>query len=79
MPNEQTNTAQDLPRYIRFHDLKSAGIVANWQTLRRLTKDHGFPVGLLLSPNIRAWDIAEVQSWIAKRPTARKVVPRRKR
>ena len=35
---------------------------------------YGFPSGVLLSPNVRAWDKAEVERWLANRPTERKIV-----
>jgi hypothetical protein len=50
--NENTG----LPHYVRFRDLRAAGIVDNWQQLFRLIEDYGFPSGQLLSPNVRAWD-----------------------
>jgi hypothetical protein len=71
--------AVSLPKYVRFRDLQEAGICDNWETLSRLIEDYGFPVGVRLSPNIRAFPIKEVQGWLAKRPTARKDVPRRKK
>jgi hypothetical protein len=78
MSDQQTTPR--LPHYVRFRDLRTAGVVENWETLGRLIEDYGFPAGVLLSPNIRAWDVKDVQDWLAKRPTARKIVPvRRKR
>ena len=41
---------------------------------RRLTisiRDHGFPPSRLLSPRIRAWDLAEVEAWIDRRPVGK--------
>jgi predicted DNA-binding transcriptional regulator AlpA len=67
-----------LPQFVRFRDLRTSGICDNWQQLFRLIEDHGFPAGRLISPNCRAWTVDEVTSWIASRPTERKVVkPRR--
>jgi hypothetical protein len=63
-----------LPQFVRFRDLRSSGIVDNWQQLFRLIEDHNFPAGRLISPNARAWTVDEVTSWIASRPTERKKV-----
>ena len=64
-----------LPVYIRMRHLREAGIVGNWQQLGRLIEHYGFPAGVLLSPNVRAWDKAEVERWLANRPVERKVIP----
>jgi hypothetical protein len=72
--NENTG----LPHYVRFRDLRAAGIVDNWQQLFRLIEDYGFPPGQLLSPNVRAWNRDEVRKWLDARPVERKVIaPRR--
>jgi hypothetical protein len=67
-----------LPRYVRFRDLRQAGICDNWEQLSNMIEDYGFPPGILLSPNVRAWDIEDVQHWLANRPTERKKVAPRK-
>src|SRR5262249_35091938 len=66
---------QVLPHFVRYHDLVAAGIVRNWPTLLRLIEAEGFPAGVLLGPNTRAWKAADVERWLATRPTARKAVP----
>ncbi len=53
--------------FLRFPDLKARGIVNNWMTLRRWIEREGFPAGVKLGPNTRAWDAAEVETWIASR------------
>ena len=58
----------DMQRYYRFSDLKAAGIVRNRMTLSRWIKLHGFPAGVLLGPNTRAWRADEVEQWLAGRP-----------
>jgi predicted DNA-binding transcriptional regulator AlpA len=75
--NENTG----LPHYVRFRDLRAAGIVDSWQQLFRLIEDYGFPSGQLLSPNVRAWDRDAVRQWLASRPSERKIVnpPRKQR
>jgi predicted DNA-binding transcriptional regulator AlpA len=69
--------ARRLPVYVRFRDIKTAGIAKNWPTLTRLIEEEGFPRGVMLSPNIRAWKLAEVEQWLASRPVERKPVPTR--
>jgi predicted DNA-binding transcriptional regulator AlpA len=56
--------------YLRFKDLQVRGIVVNWQTLKRWIRDQGFPPGVLLGPNTRAWPETEVNEWLANRPAA---------
>ena len=68
--------ARRLPVFVRYRDLKAAGLVANWPTLLRMIDEEGFPEGRLLSPNVRAWMLDEVERWLETRPTARKVIPR---
>ena len=57
----------DMQKYYRFSDLKAAGIVRNRMTLSRWIKLHGFPAGVLLGPNTRAWRADEVERWLAER------------
>jgi predicted DNA-binding transcriptional regulator AlpA len=59
------------PHYYRFKNLVALGIVANRMTLWRWQRDHGFPVGVPLGPNTRAWLKAEVDQWLAARAAAR--------
>jgi hypothetical protein len=67
-----------LPTLVRFSDLKAAGITDNWPHLMRLIDQCGFPSGILLSRNIRAWDATLVRQWLASRPSERKLIaPRR--
>lgn len=61
-----------MTRLLRFADLKERGVVSNWVTLRRWIDREGFPPGLLLGPNSRAWSDAEISSWLASRPCAGK-------
>jgi predicted DNA-binding transcriptional regulator AlpA len=57
--------------YLRFSDLLARGILKNRATLGNWIK-HGFPRGTLLGPNTRAWTEAEVDAYLAARPTAPK-------
>lgn len=54
-------------RYYRYPDLVKVGIVNNRTTLSRWIKDHGFPAGVMLGPNTRAWPVDEVDAWLEKR------------
>jgi predicted DNA-binding transcriptional regulator AlpA len=65
---------QALPIFIRYADLCAAGIISNWTTLRRLIDDEGFPSGVMIGPNTRAWRLDEVEAWLAGRPIARKPI-----
>lgn len=66
-----------MTRLLRFRDLKERQIVLSWPQLRRMVRDYGFPAGLLLGPNTRAWPEEEVEQWLACRPTAPKPDPRK--
>ena len=59
--------------YWRFKDLKRRGIVRNRMTLSRWIRRHGFPQGILLGPNTRAWAQADVVAWLERRPTSESV------
>jgi hypothetical protein len=66
--------APPLPTYVRYHDLRAAGIVSNWPQLYNLVDDYGFPEGVMLSPNTRAWRVEDIEHWLASRPVERKKV-----
>lgn len=55
--------------YLKFRDLKARGLVNNWVTLKNRIAKFGFPPGRLIGPNTRAWTEAEIEAWIASRPT----------
>ena len=59
-----------MKRYVRFSDLKAAGIVDNWVTLNERVRRDGFPPGIKLGPNTRAWAVEDVEAWLAARPLA---------
>ena len=59
-------------KLIRYPDLVAKGVVKSRMTLKRLIDDRGFPPGVLITPNARAWDEAEVDEWVKRRPAARK-------
>ena len=68
------DAGQGLRRFVRFADLVAAGIVGNWVTLNRLIDVEGFPPGILLGRNTRAWSLDAVHAWLDSRPTVRKPV-----
>jgi predicted DNA-binding transcriptional regulator AlpA len=61
------NAMNSPSRLIRFRDLKARGIVMNWPTLKRLIDREGFPPGLRLSVQTRAWREDEVERWLETR------------
>jgi hypothetical protein len=63
-----------LPYFVRFRNLREAGIVDSWEQLSQLIGRYGFPSGTLLSPNVRVWDVDDIRQWLASRPTERKVI-----
>jgi predicted DNA-binding transcriptional regulator AlpA len=66
------------PVFVRFKDLVAANIATSWPQLSRMIIAEGFPTGVMLARNTRAWRLDEVEAWLAARPRARKVVnPRR--
>jgi predicted DNA-binding transcriptional regulator AlpA len=56
---------------LRFGDLKARRIVSNYPTLKRWQEREGFPRGFLLGPNTRVWREAEIEAWLAARPSER--------
>ena len=53
--------------FSRFADLKARGIVTNRPQLNRMISEYGFPAGVMLTPNARAWDNDEISAWLSKR------------
>jgi predicted DNA-binding transcriptional regulator AlpA len=66
-----------LPSYLRYPDLVAANIVTSWMGVSRLIDTEGFPPGVLLSANTRAWRRDEVEAWLASRPSGKKPIPGR--
>jgi predicted DNA-binding transcriptional regulator AlpA len=54
---------------LRFKDLRRLGVVSSWPQLRYMQENYGFPTGLLLGANSRAWRASEVTQWLGSRPT----------
>jgi hypothetical protein len=68
--DEDDEDGGPLPQYVRFADLNAAGIVDNRTQLKRIVEVEGFPPGVMLSPNTRAWLVSDVRAWLATRPAA---------
>ncbi len=77
MHNINNEPATGLTKLVRFKDLKAAGIVNNWVTLRHYIADCGFPPGIRISYNVRAWPLSQIENWLAIRSAdTTKIVPR---
>jgi hypothetical protein len=62
--------SDELDVWLSFEDLKRAGIVPSWQTLRNWQRDVGFPLGKLLGPHTRRWSKRrDIEPWLESRPT----------
>jgi predicted DNA-binding transcriptional regulator AlpA len=59
--------------FYRFRELKAMGIVGSWPTLLRWIAAGTFPPGVWLGPNVRAWAKADIDAWIASRPSTKAV------
>jgi predicted DNA-binding transcriptional regulator AlpA len=55
--------------YLRFNDLVARGILRNRTTLSRWQKQLGFPAGVLIGPNTRAWTAESIEKWCTERAT----------
>ena len=74
MPRIPDDDAPLLDIWLSFDDLKRAGIVYSWTTLRDWQRDPRirFPLGRLLAPNTRRWSKQrEIDPWLASRPVER--------
>jgi hypothetical protein len=69
----QRGPPSPLPTFIKFADLKAAGIVANHCALRILIERHDFPKGRWFGSATHVWTVAEVEEWLAERPAERPV------
>jgi hypothetical protein len=68
--------SKSLVPYLRYDDLVAANIVGSWTQLGRMIERDGFPPGIRLTPNIRAWRLDEIETWLSARPVERKIVPK---
>ena len=58
-------------KFLRYRDLVRMGIVTNRMTLSRWIDFYGFPAGILLGPNTRAYPEKAVEKWLAERPRSK--------
>jgi predicted DNA-binding transcriptional regulator AlpA len=68
------DAASHLPIFVRYKDLVAAGICDSYRQLYNMIDNDGFPVGVMLSPNVRAWRVQHVRAWLDARPSERKVI-----
>jgi hypothetical protein len=54
--------------FINYRYLERQGIMPNRVTLMNSINKHGFPPPIELGANRLAWDLEEVQQWLATRP-----------
>jgi predicted DNA-binding transcriptional regulator AlpA len=59
----------EVPQHLRFKDLQRLGLTSSWAGLRNLQEHENFPAGKLLGPATRVWTAAEVNAWLASRPS----------
>jgi predicted DNA-binding transcriptional regulator AlpA len=57
-------------KFLRFKDLKQRGVVRNWTTLSRLVREQGFPPGVRIGAQARAWGEDEIEAWLRSRRIA---------
>jgi len=68
------DVASVLDVWLSFDDLRRAGIVDSWKTLRDWQRNPRirFPLGKLLAPNTRRWSKQrDIDPWLASRPVER--------
>jgi Prophage CP4-57 regulatory protein (AlpA) len=58
--------------YADTNELIKRGVFNSRMTLWRAIRDRGFPEGILITPSRRVWREADVDAWIASRPTGKK-------
>lgn len=64
-------------KFLHWSDLEERGYFRSKMTLKRAISDLGFPPGILITGNRRAYPEQEVLDWIASRPVAPKKSTRR--
>jgi hypothetical protein len=70
-PKPDDAVSASLDTWLCFADLRRAGIVSSWKTLRewQLDKRIGFPMGRLFAKNTRRWSKQhEIDPWLKNRP-----------
>jgi predicted DNA-binding transcriptional regulator AlpA len=54
--------------FVRYTYLEKNGIMSNRMQLARAIERYDFPKAVALGENTLAWDLEEVEAWIASRP-----------
>jgi predicted DNA-binding transcriptional regulator AlpA len=54
--------------FVRYTYLEKNGIMSNRMQLARAIERYDFPKPVPLGENTMAWDLEEVEAWIASRP-----------
>jgi predicted DNA-binding transcriptional regulator AlpA len=54
--------------FVRYKYLEENGIISNRPQLARAIERYAFPKEIALGENTLAWDLAEVEAWVASRP-----------
>jgi hypothetical protein len=62
-------SSDEVPQLLRFKNLQRLGVAESWAGLRNLQEHENFPFGKLLGPATRVWTAAEVNAWLASRPS----------
>jgi predicted DNA-binding transcriptional regulator AlpA len=62
---------------LRFKDLQRLNVAKSWPQLRHMQKRYGFPAGILLGSNTRAWHAQKVKEWLEARPTESSLIRER--
>lgn len=68
----ETKTDNKSKALIKFKHLQQRGIVNSFAQLKNLIDRHGFPSGFFLGSNSRVWFEADIDEWIANRPTTQR-------
>jgi predicted DNA-binding transcriptional regulator AlpA len=58
-------------KLLNYTDLVAMGVVRSRMTLWRMIQGQGFPPGILISANRRAWLEEDVRNWLASRPVTK--------
>jgi predicted DNA-binding transcriptional regulator AlpA len=58
-------------KLLNYTDLVAMGVVRSRMTLWRMIHNEGFPAGILISANRRAWLEEDVRNWLAARPVTK--------
>jgi hypothetical protein len=58
-----------LEELCRLKHLQENNIADSYTQAKELEEKEGFPRGMMLGPNTRAWFVSEVNAWLKNRPT----------